>query len=93
MTVEVSMNTSTWEKEQVVIIFSCNKQASDIIIVSEEGMDWIVNKLWELCRKHNQWTQMMENILDVLTVNRDPSELAENGSIVLDIPNNLLFSP
>ena len=35
----------------------------------------------------------MENILDVLTVNRDPSESAENGSIVLDIPNNLLFSP
>ena len=35
----------------------------------------------------------MENILDVLTVNRYPSELAENGSIVLDIPNNLPFSP
>ena len=34
-------------------------------------MNWAISKLWELVTSANQWTQMMENVLDMVTINSD----------------------
>ena len=95
LAVEISTTTSPWEKEQVVVIFSRTKRAKDIIIVGPDK-DWIVDKLWDLVTKGNQWTQMMENILDVLTINPAPDNNDDTDTrvhSVIDYPRNHPFGP
>ena len=93
LAVEISHQTSPWEKEQVVVIFSRTKRAKDIIIVGPDK-SWILDKLWDLVIKGNQWNQMMENILDVLTIN--PALDNNDGTdtrvrSVIDYPRNHPF--
>ena len=59
--------TCPWEKEQIVVATSRTPTSSKMIIVGQ--MHWVVNKLWELVTTTNQWTQMMENVLEMLTIN------------------------
>ena len=55
-------------------MFSRKRTAKAMIIVGVKS--WVISKLWELIATPNQWTLMMENILDMLTINsdRDPSQ-------------------
>ena len=54
LAVEISAETYPWEKEQVVVIFSRTKRASDIIIVGNDK-GWIKDLLWKLATTSNQW--------------------------------------
>ena len=70
LAVECSANDSSpWEKEQVVVMFSRTKRSRDMVIVGEKI--WVAKKLWKLITTANQWTMMMENILDMVTINSD----------------------
>ena len=70
LAVEISSNeTCPWEKEQVVVVFSRTKTSSSTIIVGDKS--FVLRKLWELVTTANQWTLMMENVLDILTINAD----------------------
>ena len=64
----MSADTCPWEKEQIVVIFSRTKRASDIIIVGNDKV-WIKDLLWKLAITSNQWSSMMDNILSALTIN------------------------
>ena len=68
--VEISAtDTCPWEKEQVVVMFSRTKTANAMVIIGD--VRWVAQKLWELITTANQWTQMMESILDMVTINSD----------------------
>ena len=56
-------------KEQCVAAFSRTQTTDKIIIVGQKK--WAINKIWELITIINQWTQMMENVLDTVTINSD----------------------
>ena len=72
--IEITEENCPWEKEQVVVAFSRTRTAADMIIVGRK--DFVIKKLWELITTSNQWTQMMENILQMVTINSDgPQEM------------------
>ena len=75
------------EKEQIVVIFSCTKRVSDIIINVGGYKGWIKDMLWKLATTSNQWSSMMENILNALTINTIESDTNDNTSTV-DFPEN-----
>ena len=81
LAVEMSVVTCPWEKEQIVVIFSRTKRASDIIIVGGDK-GWIKDMLWKLATTSNQWSSMMENILNALTINTIESDTNNNTSTV-----------
>jgi len=69
LAIEVSSDsTSPWEKAQVVVAFSRTKTASMTIIVGTKT--YAINRLWDLITTPTQWTHLMENILDQVTINR-----------------------
>ena len=54
-----------------------------MIIVGQKN--WVVEKLWELITTANQWTQMMGNILEMVTINSEGNTEMEH---TLDYPTN-----
>ena len=40
-----------------------------MVIVGQK--EWVARKLWKLVTTANQWTMMMENILNMVTINSD----------------------
>jgi hypothetical protein len=68
-------------KEQIVVIFSRTKRASDIIIVGGDK-GWIKDMLWKLATTSNQWSSMMGNILNTSTINTIESDTNNNTSTV-----------
>ena len=78
LAVEISsQNTCPWEKEQVVVTFSRTPTSGLTIIVGE--MNFAVDKLWELVTTSNQWTQMMESVLNMVTINSNgPTEMPQH---------------
>ena len=69
-----STDTCPWEKGQIVVCFSRTKTSAAMIIVGD--VRFVTQKLWELITTANQWTQMMENILDMVTINSDGNHAA-----------------
>ncbi len=81
--IEISSEQSCpWEKEQVVVAFSRTRTMADMIIVGRQN--FVIDKIWQLITKPNQWTSMMENILQMVTINA-----AESTAI--GIPSTLDF--
>ena len=71
LAVEISETCSPWQKEQLVVFSSRTKWARDMIIVGDK--EFAVNKMWDLATTANQWTEIMESILNMVTINSDGS--------------------
>ena len=82
----VDRNYQMWDKGQLLVIISRTRKAEDTIYVGEKN-----NTLDALCNivKHcTQWTDYMENVLKVVTINQDEEDLQSRpqryGNSVMD---------
>ena len=69
------INYSMLYKEQLIVILIHKKLFKDTIFVGYRGI--ILNILVHLLKKRTQWTQYMEEILKIVTINNNN----ENGEI------------
>ena len=58
---------SLWDKAQIVVLLSITKRATHIIFVGSK--DATVKAIIELCKYSNQWTDHMEKILEMASIN------------------------
>ena len=72
-------NYSVWDKGQLLVIISRTKRSEDTIFVGNK--ESTLNALVSILTTRTQWTEYMENILRVVTIND------ENGEVVNDIEN------
>lgn len=75
-----------WEKSQIVVAFSRATSAAKTIVVGPKS--FAINHMWELITTRTQWTDLMENILDQVTINAAGSEGVPN---FIDFPRNYPF--
>ena len=67
--VECTEQCCPWEKAQAVVALSRTRTAANTIIVG--GMEFAINKFWELIVLGDQWTTYIEMLLARLSVNSD----------------------
>ena len=65
----VGGNFELWDKGQVVVGLSRTRLGQDIIFVGNK--EETINLIIRLCQTHNQWTDYMENILDLVTLGEE----------------------
>ena len=56
-----------WDKAQVIVLLSRTRNARDIIFVG--NMESTIKSIIQLCKMSNQWTDYMELILEMASVN------------------------
>ena len=62
----VGVGFDLWDKGQVVVALSRTRLGKDVIFVGNK--EETINLIVRLCKTHNQWTDYMENILDLITI-------------------------
>ena len=65
----VGVSFELWDKGQVVVALSRTRLGKDVIFVGNK--EETINLIVRLCKTHNQWTDYMENILDLITIDED----------------------
>ena len=60
-------NFSMWDKGQMIVIISRTKSGKDTIFVGNK--DDTLKALKSLPTRKTQWTDYMEDVLDIITVN------------------------
>ena len=78
-TVAIEMTTECcpWEKGQIVVMLSRSPKSSLIVIVGHK--EFAINRMWEVICKRTQWTDLIESILDNLSIEGD-DVLATTGN-------------
>jgi predicted GIY-YIG superfamily endonuclease len=61
-----------WDKAQVIVVISRTKVGKNTIFVGNK--ESTLNALCSLVRQKNQWTDYMENVLNVVSLNSESSE-------------------
>ena len=62
----VGGNFELWDKGQVIVALSRTKRGKDIIFVGNKVQT--INAIVSLCKTKHQWTDYMENILNLVTL-------------------------
>ena len=68
-----------WDKAQIIVLLSRTKKAKDIIFVG--SIESTIKAIIDLCQYSNQWTDYMELILEMASVNYNRSTEATIPSI------------
>ena len=74
--IEINARHKPWEKAQVVVALSRTNFGLYSIVVGEQNEAIMI--MWDLITKRNQWTQIMERVLDAVSINSN--NLNENNS-------------
>ena len=74
----VDTNYSMWDKGQLLVIISRTKKAEDTIFVGDKNAT--LDALESLLKHRTQWTDHMEQILKVVTINNDNSDEIHNSN-------------
>ena len=73
---ECSNLNSPWLKSQIVVVFSRTQRSQQMIIVGQRT--FALQKIWDLITTPTQWTQTMDRILHMLSINSSGT-LPENN--------------
>ena len=71
--VEISSNFSPWNKEQIVVVLSRTHVPEMTVIVG--GQEFAIQKMWELITCANQWTNYMERVTNVISINTNDDDV------------------
>ena len=74
-------NFKMWDKGQMIVILSRTKVAKKTIFVGDKND--ALAALKQLLTRKTQWTDYMEDILDLVTINSDTSNVLERRSRVM----------
>ena len=91
LAIEIKGNgKAPWEKSKIVVAFSRAKTAAKTVVVGSKT--FAINRIWELIATNTQWTDLMENILDQVTIN-GPRRAEESQGVpyFVDLPRNYPF--
>ena len=77
--VEISSNSTPWNKEQIVVVLSRTHVPEMTVIVG--GKEFAIQKMWELITCDNQWTKYMERVTNVISINTNDDDVR-----VFDVP-------
>ena len=80
---KVSSEHHPWEQGQCVVGFSRSPSLEYLGILSDKDINWVVEHLYGVLCKQNQWTEYMENLINEYSIG--PGKNGK-GSFVLDIP-------
>ena len=61
-----------WSKEQVIVGISRTKLGKDTIFVGDQTST--IQALCSLIQQKNQWTDYMESVLNIISINNDPGQ-------------------
>ena len=73
--IQISLDESSyklWDKAQVIVAISRTKVGANTIFVGDK--DSTINALVSLIQMKNQWTDYMESVLQIVSINTDSSE-------------------
>ena len=74
-------NFELWDKAQIIVGMSRTKLGKDVIFVGDKGQT--IKRIVSLCKTRNQWTDYMESILDLVTI--EASSNGENQNSIRQI--------
>ena len=72
-----SDSTSPWERSQAIVGFSRTKTSAAMIVVGDR--EYAMRRIWQIITLPTQWTLMMENILEMVTIN---AETPANANLI-----------
>ena len=78
----IDKNYSMWDKGQLLVIISRTKNSKDTIFVGDK--EDTLNAMVTILKTRTQWTDHMENILNVVTINSETDERNIDRSGVMD---------
>jgi len=78
--IEMSEACCPWAKEQIVVMLSRTRIASDTIIVGETK--FAVDKIWNLITIGTQWTAYIDQLLDRLSVNGNGGSIRDVDTVI-----------
>ena len=78
--IEMSEACCPWAKEQIVVMLSRTRIASDTIIVGETK--FAVDKIWNLITIGTQWTAYIDQLLDRLSVNGNGGPIRDVDTVI-----------
>jgi hypothetical protein len=89
MATEISQhdpNFSVWDKGQLVVLLSRTKRAADTIFVGNKADT--LDALKTVLMKKTQWSDYIERVLDLVTVNQDENQVhqTEPSTIMNSFP-------
>ena len=71
-----------WEQGQVVVELSRTRTADRMAVVSDMNHEIIVRELWLVMSRVTQWTAMIENIINQLSISPFDENTPGNRHIV-----------
>lgn len=78
-----STANTLWEQPQAVVFFSRTKKFSDVTIVGNR--EFVKDHIWKIITTPTQWTNHLERILNMVTLNRDPDAMQQ--PLMYDAPS------
>ena len=80
---KIDKNFNLWDKGQLLVIISRTKRAEDTIFVGDKNST--LEALEHILKNRTQWTDHMEDILRVVTINNDGNFGMENRRNQMDL--------
>jgi predicted GIY-YIG superfamily endonuclease len=83
--IECTQKNHPWDPAQIVVGFSRSERCDKIYIVTDDGADGAVQRIWETLCVRTQWTAMSQDIINKLAITAPCNggrEVEENKNIL-----------